>query len=84
MPKRKSRDAQPAPPAKPRDRKRVAIDGSDVPQLHANLVDLSTLPNLNPPSREAVSTHQNQPAALNREQLDEVTHAVIAAMSSMT
>lgn len=82
MPKRKVQDAPPAPRAKPRDRKRVATDSYDAPQHSVNLVDLSTLPNLNPPSREAVSTHQNQPAPLNREQLDEVTRAVIATMSS--
>lgn len=91
MPKRKVREAPPAPRAKPRDRKRVATDsaGSDGPQHSVNLVDLSgpqhsanlvdfpTSPNLN---RETMST-QKQPPALNREQLDEVTRAVIAAMS---
>lgn len=91
MPKRKVREAPPAPRAKPRDRKRVATDsaGSDGPQHSVNLVDLSgpqhsanlvdfpTSPNLN---RETMST-QRQPPALNREQLDEVTRAVIAAMS---
>ncbi|XP_052713824.1 uncharacterized protein LOC128187419 [Crassostrea angulata] len=94
MPKRKVREAPPAPRAKPRDRKRVATDssGSDGPQHSVNLVDLSgpqnsanlvdfsTSPNLN---RETMST-QKQPPALNREQLDEVTQAVIAAMSSRT
>lgn len=91
MPKRKVREAPPAPRAKPRDRKRVATDsaGSNGPQHSVNLVDLSgpqhsanlvdfpTSPNLN---RETMST-QKQPPALNREQLDEVTRAVIAAMS---
>uniref|UniRef100_A0A8W8LCK8 Uncharacterized protein n=1 Tax=Magallana gigas TaxID=29159 RepID=A0A8W8LCK8_MAGGI len=92
MPKRKVREAPPAPRAKPRDRKRVATDssGSDGPQHSvdlvdlsgpqhsANLVDFSTSPNL---TRETMST-QKQPPALNREQLDEVTRAVIAAMSN--
>lgn len=91
MPKRKVREAPPAPRAKPRDRKRVATDsaGSNGPQHSVNLVDLSgpqhsanlvdfpTSPNLN---RETMSTHK-QPPALNREQLDEMTRAVIAAMS---
>ncbi|XP_052704241.1 uncharacterized protein LOC128180302 [Crassostrea angulata] len=53
----------------------VDVSGS---QHSVNLVDFSTSHNLN---RETVST-QKQPAALNREQLDEVTQAVIAAMSS--
>uniref|UniRef100_A0A8W8JNL7 Uncharacterized protein n=1 Tax=Magallana gigas TaxID=29159 RepID=A0A8W8JNL7_MAGGI len=71
---------------------RVATDSSDGPQRSVNLVDLfgpqhslnmvdlSTSPNLD---RKTVST-QKQPASLNREQLDEVTQAVIAAMSSRT
>ncbi len=90
MPKRKAREAPPAPRAKPRDRERVATDISDGPQRSVNLVDLScpqhslnmvdlaTSPNLD---RETPST-QKQTAALNSEQLDEVTRAVIAAMSS--
>lgn len=90
MPKRKAREAPPAPRAKPRDRKRVATDSSGDPQRSVNLVDqsgpqhslnmvdFSTSPNLD---EEIVST-QKQPAAPNREQLDEVTRAVIAAMSS--
>lgn len=69
------------PRAKPRVRKRVATDSSDGPQQSVDLVDLSALPILNPPYREAVSTHQYQPAALNTEQLGEVTRTVIAAMS---
>lgn len=44
------------------------------------MVDFSTSPNLD---RETVST-QKQPATLNREQLGEVTRAVIAATSSRT
>lgn len=50
------------------------------PQHSLNMVDFSTSPNLD---KETVSTQQ-QPAALNREQFDEVTRAVIAAMSSRT
>lgn len=50
------------------------------PQHSLNTVDFSTSPNLD---RETVST-QKQPATLNREQLGEVTRAVIAATSSRT
>ncbi|XP_052708771.1 uncharacterized protein LOC128183697 [Crassostrea angulata] len=90
MPKRKVRKAPPAPLAKPCDRKHVATDSSggsqrsvnlvdlSGPQHSLNIVDLSSSPYLD---KETVST-QKQPAALNREQLDEVTRAVIAAMSS--
>lgn len=73
MPKRKSR-------AKPCDWKRVTTDSSDGHQHSVNPVDFSTSLDLN---KETVST-QKQPASLNREQFDEVTRPVIAAMSSRT
>lgn len=76
MPRGKNRDAQPATHAKLRDRKRVATEteSSNGHQHSVNQVDLSTLLNLNPSSWKAVSTHRNQPTALNREQLNEAVN----------
>lgn len=61
MPKQKRRESPPAPVAKPCDGSALRQPALLVP---TNLFDLSTLSNLNPQSRKAVSTHQDATAQM--------------------